>query len=85
MVKNFSIVDFITTDAIKTASKRAIQKIGEATGDLISNKISDKKTSVSIKSAELRSTRNDDTNNETEVPKKTHTYLQKKDNKLSMN
>ena len=32
-----------TADAIKTASKRAIQKIVEPTGDLISNKIADKK------------------------------------------
>ena len=31
-----------TTDAIKTASKRAIQKTAEATGDLIGNKIADK-------------------------------------------
>ena len=30
------------TDAIKTASKRAIQKTVEATGDLIGNKIADK-------------------------------------------
>ena len=36
-----------TTDAIKTASKRAIQKTVEATGDLIGNKIADKITSVS--------------------------------------
>ena len=28
-----------TTDAIKTASKRAIQKTADATGDLIGNKI----------------------------------------------
>ena len=35
-----------TTDAIKTASKRAIQKTAEATGDLIGNKIADKITSV---------------------------------------
>ena len=39
-----------TTDAIKAASKRAIQKTAEATGDLIGNKIADKKTSVSKKS-----------------------------------
>ena len=39
-----------TTDAIKTASKRPIQKTAEATGDLIGNKIADKFTSVSIKS-----------------------------------
>ena len=31
------------TDAIKIASKRAIQKTAEATGDLIGNKIADKK------------------------------------------
>ena len=31
-----------TTDAIKTGSKRAIQKTAEATDDLIVNKISDK-------------------------------------------
>ena len=36
-----------TTDAIKTASKRAIQKPEEATGDLIGNKIADKVRSVS--------------------------------------
>ena len=35
-----------TTDAIKTASKRAIQKTAEATGDLNGNKIADKITSV---------------------------------------
>ena len=38
-----------TADAIKTASKRAIQKTAEATGDLIGNKIADKITSVSKK------------------------------------
>ena len=30
-----------TTDAIKTASKRATQKTAEATGDLIGNKIAE--------------------------------------------
>ena len=39
-----------TTDTIKTASKTAIQKAAEATGDLIVNKIADKITSVSKKS-----------------------------------
>ena len=38
-----------TTDAIKTASKRVIQKTAEATGNLIGNKIADKITSVSKK------------------------------------
>ena len=36
-------------DAIKTASKRTIQKIAEATVDLIRNKIADKMTSISKK------------------------------------
>ena len=35
------------TDAIKTASKRAIIKTAEATGDLIGKKIADKITSAS--------------------------------------
>ena len=39
-----------TMDAIKTPSKRAIQKTAEATGDLIGNKIADKITRVSKKS-----------------------------------
>ena len=38
------------TDAIKTASKRAVQKTAEATGDLVGNKIADTITSVSKKS-----------------------------------
>ena len=33
------------TDAIKTSSKRAIQKTADATGDLVGNKIADKITS----------------------------------------
>ena len=48
-----------TTDAIKTASKRAIQKTAEATGDLIGNKIADKITSISKKSSN-----NNNNNNE---------------------
>ena len=39
-----------TTDAVKAASKRAIQKTAEATGDIIGNKIADKITSASKKS-----------------------------------
>ena len=38
-----------TTDAIKTDSKKAVQKTAEATGYLIGNKIADKITSVSKK------------------------------------
>ena len=57
-----------TMDAIKTVSKRAIQKAAEATGDLIGNKIADKITNTSKKS--LARSQNNDANNETEVAKK---------------
>ena len=40
-----------TTDAIKTTSKRAIQKTDEATRDVIVNQIADKITSISKKSS----------------------------------
>ena len=45
-----------TTDAMKTGSKRAIQKTAEAPGDLIGNKIADKITSVSKKKENLQGT-----------------------------
>ena len=44
-----------TTNTIKTASKRAIQKTAEATGDLVDNKIADKITSASKKSRDEES------------------------------
>ena len=44
-----------TTDAIKTGSKRAIQKTAEATGDLIANKIADKMTSAPKKTQNNKS------------------------------
>ena len=51
MVKNFSIVlKKSTTYATKTASKRETQKTAEATGDLICNKIADKKITSALKS-----------------------------------
>ena len=52
-----------TTDVIKTASKRAIQKTAEATGDLIGNKIADKITSVSRKPSNNNNDNNDNDNN----------------------
>ena len=70
-----------TTNAIKTASKRAIQKTAEATCDLTDNEIADKITSVSKKS--LSSSQNDDAN--CEKNQKKDTYYQKKGNKLLMN
>ena len=39
------------TDALKTASKRAIEKTTIETGDLIGDKIADKITSISKKAA----------------------------------
>ena len=55
-------------DAIKTASKRGIQKTSEATGDLVCNKIADKITSVSKKSNEKLPTIDEDA--ELTTPKK---------------
>ena len=55
-------------DAMKTASKRAIQKTAEATGDLIGNKIVDKITSVSEKTQNNESEA--DSTNPKDVPKK---------------
>ena len=49
-----------TTDAIETASKRAIQKTAEETGDLIGNKIADRITSVSKKNPDKELNINDD-------------------------
>ena len=57
-----------TTDAIKTASKRAIQKTAEATDDLIGNKIADKITSVSKKPNNININNNED--EEIDIPKK---------------
>ena len=54
-----------TTDTIKTASKSALQKNAEATGDLIGNKIADKITSVSKK-------RFNNNNNDDDVGLTTH-------------
>ena len=64
-----------TTDAIKTASKRAIQKAAEATGDSIGNKTADKITIVSGKSKELP---NDETDVERGTPKKRYISSEKR-------
>ena len=52
-----------TTDAIKTASRRAIQKTAKAKFDLIGNKTADEITSISKKSPKKLQ------NNETEANK----------------
>ena len=59
-----------TTDAIKTASKRAIQKTVEATSDLIGNKTDDTITSVSKKKSAKELHNNDVTDVEITTPKK---------------
>ena len=59
-----------TTDAIKTASKRAIQKTVEATSDLIGNKTDDTITSVSKKKSAKELHNNDVTDVEIATPKK---------------
>ena len=82
MAKNSVIaLKHSTADALKTASKRAIQETAEGTGDLIGNKIADKITNVSKKTVkELHN--NDETKEENaEIA----TYLQKKENKLLKN
>ena len=78
------VLKISTTNALKTASKRTIQKIAEPTGDLIGNKMADKIKSVSKKSSkELHSNKTNNANNES--PPKKDIYLQKKDNKLLIN
>ena len=79
------------TDAIKTVSKRAVQKTVKATGDSIGNKIADKianatKFSKKFHSAELHSkdSQNHETNDEIEVPKERYKSAEK-NNKLLMN
>ena len=59
-----------TTDAIKTASKRAIQETAEATGDLTGNKITDKTTSVSKKPSNNSNNNNNDEDLELTTHKK---------------
>ena len=48
------------TDAVKTASKRAIQETAEATSDLVGNKIADKIKSISKKFAKKLPTIDED-------------------------
>ena len=74
-----------TTDAIKTASKKAIQKTAEATDDLIGNKIADKITSVSKKKPDKELPNNNNEKDMEITTRKKDTYLEKKDSKLLMN
>ena len=60
-----------TTDAIKTTSKRPIQKTAEATGDLLGNKNADKITSLSKKKS-TKELSNDETKEKEDVKIATH-------------
>ena len=59
-----------TTDAIKTESKRAIQKTAEATGDLIGNKIADKISVLKKKPDKELHNNNNETDTEITIHKK---------------
>ena len=67
-----------TIYAIKTASKRAIQKTVETAGDLIGNKIADKITSASkefhLKSSQKLPSQNNNLD-ETDIPKERCIYI----------
>ena len=69
-----------TTDAIITASKRAIQKTAEATGDLIGDKIADKITSVSKKSAKELQNKETEVGVERATPKKRYISPEERQN-----
>ena len=71
-----------TTDAIKTASKRVIQKTAEATGDLLGKKIAYKVTNIFKKPAMDLHSKEEYVEITT---RKKDTYLQNKHNKLLMN
>ena len=73
MIKNLLIaLKNIQQDAIKTTSKRVIQKTAEATGDLMGSKIADKITSISNKTSTKELHNNDKTEEDVEIatPKK---------------
>ena len=73
-----------TTDAIKTASKRAIQKTAEATGDLIGNKIANNITSISkIPAKELHN--NDKTEEDAEITTHEKIYVSPEERKQIIN
>ena len=74
-----------TTDVIKTASKRTIQKTAEATGGLIGNKIADKIKSISKSPQNASKDWIQKQMRMKQKYQKKDIYLQKKHNKLLMN
>ena len=69
------------TDAIKIASKIAIQKTAEATGDLVGNKIADKITSVSKKKSYNKNNDDDDDDDDAELTTHKKRYISPKERK----
>ena len=68
------------TDALKTVSKRVIQKTTEATGDLIGNKIADNITSVSKKPVKnLHNNNNENETKDTELNTNKKIYISPKE------
>ena len=63
------------TDAFKIASKRAIQKAAEATGDLVGNTIANTNTSISKKKKKTASEPHSDAASN-EIPKEKYISLQ---------
>ena len=51
------------TDAVKTASKREVQKTAEATGDLVGNKIADKTVTSASKKSRNEEMQSNEVNN----------------------
>ena len=70
-----------TTDALKTSSKRAIQKTAEATGDLIGNKIGDKITSKSKKPVKELHNNDDGETEDVELTSKIKIHITKRKTK----
>ena len=71
------------TDAFKTASKRSIQKLSEATGDLLCQKIADKALKAS-KTLPKNNTETVTNEYDQEISKERHVYLRTTDRKLMM-
>ena len=71
------------TDALKTASKRAIQKPAEATGDLIGNTTANRISKVP-KTLQQNDSETITNEHDQEIPKERYIYLRKKDKKLLM-
>ena len=62
-------------DAINIASKRAVQKAAEATGDLVGNKTADKITSVSKKKSNNNNNNNNNNNDDVELATQKKRYV----------